>query len=113
MEDNSNIEKSQHVHVNATPEFLANENGMAMLHEMVALAYNGTQKPSKKTAMQQLQDWVNTPTARDCEHKSIIEKINELIAVERQIIVDAHNDGIEDPESYGGATYYNEKFKNK
>lgn len=100
-------------HINATPLFFSNTVGVRMLEEMVAIAYNKKIEPSNKTALQQLQDWINTPVVNYGGHKSIVQKVNELLEVERQIIVDAHNDGIEDPESYGGATYYNEKFKNK
>lgn len=99
-------------HINATAEFLSNPESIRIIDEMVAIAYNKKIEPSNKTALQQLQDWINTPVVNYGGHKSIVQKVNELLEVERQIIVDAHNDGIEDPESYGGATYYNEKFKN-
>lgn len=36
------------VHINATPEFLANKKSMKMLEKMVGLAYKQTKKKKKK-----------------------------------------------------------------
>lgn len=66
-----------------------------------------------KTAMTELIGWIDKLPAYGLSRADVRHKVTELLEKEKQIIIDAYNEGYRDCESNGGINaigYYNNTF---
>lgn len=65
-----------------------------------------------KTPMQELIEWMNTAPSSE-QPISIYDKATELLEKEKQVIIDAYNEGylVGNGSNKTAAKYYNETFK--
>ena len=70
-----------------------------------------------KTPMQELHHWVSTELKLDgYEHRVILDKIESMLEKEKEVIMDAFQEGKWDSMAFKGTPneqYYNETFNNK
>ena len=73
-----------------------------------------------KTAMQELIEWIEREKLEslgELTHSEIIEKATELLAKEKEQIVDAYNEGYTDMKHNvdicSAETYFNQTYKQK
>lgn len=62
-----------------------------------------------KTAMQELIGYIEKGHASGIN--GILSTATNLLEKEKKQISDAHDDALENPDSYGGVTYFNEKYR--
>lgn len=61
-----------------------------------------------KTAMSELIEYIERGHASGIE--GILSTAMKLLEKEKMQISEAHDEALEDPDSYGGISYYNEKY---
>lgn len=67
-----------------------------------------------KTAMQELIDFLEPELKMgDFLQLPAYEKAKQLLEKEKKQIINAHDDGIQNPYSYSKVTYYNETFNSE
>ena len=62
-----------------------------------------------KTAMRELIEYIEKGHASGIT--GILSNAIKLLEKEKKQISDAHDEALENPDSYEGITYYNEKYK--